>query len=193
MDTVGAARNPGSIAPFEGDVMGNIEMYPSSAVAQTHVPGSAARINSLQQPPLATNQLNHQPSRHHRTSSIFQSSLLDNNGQISFKGGPDVDVSVNMVSESNTRHQQQSSGQGRSAQQEQSNLTRTCTSTATSSDMMTDDPAPVPAPVAKADPVPPGKNDTRLSENTTNDAKAAGAKEPHADDVGGNSAVRKVR
>jgi hypothetical protein len=47
----------------EVETDGKVEMFPSSAVAQSHAPGSDANIGTLQQPPA---------HHHQRTSSFYQ-------------------------------------------------------------------------------------------------------------------------
>lgn len=157
-----------------GDNMGNVEMFPSSAVAQSHVPGSAA-IGTLQHPPL------HPSHQHHtRTSSISQNPSLDNNKHNRYRASNTdtngVSVSVSCVTQ--TDHQQDIVEQHKS--------TVTTTSTATNSAIMMDDTvphAPAPAPVAK---------DAAITQ-TDNDKEANAAAVANAAPPNDNSAVRKIR
>lgn len=172
------------IHPTGTEMMASVEMFPSSAVAQSHVPGSAAPC-ALQQPPPSST-ANSFPS-HHRTASIFQNPSFDN--KHSAYRSAEVSVSVNKVVnpassvENNDKVHHQYHHQPSST----TTTTTTSTNTATSSAMMVDDTI-VKAEVKAAADAP-----------QTNEAKADDVKqqtEANADatgDAGSDSAVRKVR
>ncbi|CDR98602.1 uncharacterized protein SPSC_01747 [Sporisorium scitamineum] len=148
-------------------------MYPSSAVAQTHLSGSA-HIGTLQQPPPSTNASS---LHHHRTSSIFQNPSFDNKHS-AFRSA-DVSVSVNKVS---TQQLHQQSNTTCSATEK----TITSTNTATSSAMMIDDPV-------AANVVGKGSTDVKSDKNGEAKQPPAEAGAEQTDDAGSSSAVRKVR
>lgn len=150
------------------DAIGNVEMFPSSAVAQSHVPGSAS-IGTLQQPP---QQPSHQ--NHNRAPSIFQNPSFDNNKHSQYRTTATttdcngVSVSVCSFNQPDNQHSV-----------EQQKTTVTTTNTATDSAMMVDDPAaPAPAPVAKTEAT------TQVGDNKAAD---------NATQQNENSAVRKIR
>ncbi|SPO25080.1 uncharacterized protein UTRI_02822_B [Ustilago trichophora] len=186
MDTLSVAQAlAGSGVDQRGciDGMGNVEMFPSSAVAQSHVPGSAAHIGTLQQPPTPNLLSQH----HQRASSIFQNPSFDN--KHSAYRSAEASVSVNLVKNSDYSQQQQQQQHSTEMQSVQhSNPTMTSTNTATSTAMMVDEA--VPPPVSKTNASTQATNDTINDKATTDNAKAA---ETNADDAGSSSAVRKVR
>lgn len=181
MEGLGASETAAEMERHENDMMGGVEMFPSSAVAQTHVPGSAAHIGTLQQPPL-----HHSLSHHHqRTPSIFQNPSFDNK----HSAYRSVTDSTNVV-KGPSPAQQGSNKAPQPAARPSNSQTTTSTSTATSSAMMVD--ADTPHPEAKTD------VSTQTSNAIGSDAGAnvnARPAEPNVEqaDAGTNAAVRKVR
>ncbi len=91
----------------EVETDGKVEMFPSSAVAQSHAPGSDANIGTLQQPPT---------HHHQRTSSFYQ---------------PPFDISETKADEVDTRVQAADP-----ADQQQKDSTMVSTNTASDSAIM---------------------------------------------------------
>lgn len=189
MSTMDSLQPPSSLDYCQRDSeMSSVEMYPSSAVAQTHVPGSAAHIGTLQQPPPSANAAS---LHHHRTTSILQNPSFDNKHGAYRSADVSVSVSVNKVANTTQQLHPHSNGATASAMER----TITSTNTATNSAMMIDDP------VNAANNGVAGKGSTQAGGNSNGDGKNVEAKQPGAetgaadatDDAGNNSAVRKVR
>ncbi|TKY86095.1 hypothetical protein EX895_004920 [Sporisorium graminicola] len=190
--------------------LSSVEMYPSSAVAQTYVPGSAAHIGTLQQPPSSSNASSYPP---HCSSTIVQNPTFDSKHNAYRSAEVSFSVSVNKVSHPSYTaqpqqqhpypHQQPNSTTSASAME----TTVTSTNTATSAAMMIDDPVAASVDGGK---VSTTQGQTSNNGNSDKDAevgkqqqqqqqqqpppppvKEAGSEQ--TDGTGSNSAVRTVR
>ncbi|GAC98729.1 hypothetical protein PHSY_006323 [Pseudozyma hubeiensis SY62] len=171
--------------------MSNVEMYPSSAVAQSHLPGSTAP--SLQQPPPSSTASNFHS--HHRTSAIFQNPSFDNKHS-TFRSS-EVSVNVNKVNN-------QTSDEGKVEQYHSqpafaqactdSTVVMTKTSTATDSAMMVDEMGVKAEARSEAHDTHVTEKDNAKGESKGVDVKqqTEGSTEPNVDN-GSNASVRKVR
>ncbi|SJX66091.1 uncharacterized protein SRS1_13533 [Sporisorium reilianum f. sp. reilianum] len=160
-------------------------MYPSSAVAQAHVPGSA--IGALQQPPASSNASS---LHHNRTWSIIQNPSFDN--KHSAYRSADVSVSVNKVTyPSYTAQQPQQSNTTTSASEKETTITST--NTATSSAMMIDDPVAASGAGKASNHVGTSTDGNGDKNGEAKQQPAAEANTEQTDENGSNSAVRKVR
>lgn len=175
-----------------GSEMSNVEMYPSSAIAQSHLPGSTAPC--LQQPPPSSTISNFYS--HHRTSAIFQNPSFENKHS-TFRSSSEVSVSVNKVTNltsDNDKDEQYHPQPAFSQPCADSTMVTTSTSTATDSAMLVDEKG------VKSEALP-AANDTQATEddNVKGESKDADAKQqPEGStesngDNGSNASVRKVR
>ncbi|SNX83518.1 uncharacterized protein MEPE_02225 [Melanopsichium pennsylvanicum] len=150
-------------------------MFPSSAVAQTHVPGST--IGTLQQPPTH----NH-PSQHHQdNSAIIQNFSFDN--RHSAYRSKEVSTSVNRINE--THSEQLDAVEKKAVEQDIS--TTMSTDTATSPAMMVEDAS---ATIKKTNTTAQASNNASNEKGQNDHAKPADA---NTNDACTTSAVRKVR
>ena len=150
-----------------GSVMSNVELFPSSAVAQSHVPGSAT--HPIQQPPS-------QQTCHQRCASIFQNPSFDNKHSAYRK--------------TTAASQQQQSSATTTTELQEETRTKTSTNTATDSAMMIDEPmAKIDATMETCDKA----EETKAQPQPPQQQPAATEANAGSGDAGGNSAVRKVR
>ncbi|KAJ9478774.1 hypothetical protein PHBOTO_002262 [Pseudozyma hubeiensis] len=175
-----------------GSEMSNVEMYPSSAVAQSHLPGSSAP--SLQQPPPSSTACNFHS--HHRTSAIFQNPSFENKHS-NFRSSSEVSVNVNKVINPTSDNDKDEQYHPQPAFREpcvDSTMVTTSTGTATNSAMMVDETG------VRSEALP-GVKDPPVTEddNVKGESKGAEAKqqpdgsiEPTGDNAS-NASVRKVR
>lgn len=186
MDRQTVAQAPAVAEPSEGDLMANVEMFPSSAVAQTNFPGSVD-IGALQQPPLHHN-LSPRPNHQRVSSSLYKPAASSNdisvyNNAHSFGAdGGQVSVSVNPV----TDLSQDNSIIGAHSNQ-QGMETMAGTNTATTSAMMVDEAVPPPDAKDVAPPAKPDVNDDKVAKTETKGSDVSGS------DANSSSSVRKVR
>lgn len=181
MDNLSVAQALAKMDERSGEGMGNIEMFPSSAVAQSHAPGSAAHISTLQQPPAH----GHLSQHHQRTSSILQNPSFDNKHS-SYRSA-EAGASVNLVKGRDSQPQVDS--EPRHVQHNDPMMTST--NTATSSAMMVDEA--VAAPVAKTDASTRTTDPASSEKDTAVCSKSAEASTAQANEAESNPAVRKVR
>lgn len=186
MDSLSVAQ---AMCAAEQDV-GTVEMFPSSAVAQTHVPGSAS-IATLDPPPP-----HHNPSslsyNQRETSALHDrsdaSTIATNPDSHLFSGQGEVSVRVNLV-EDRQPQQDKTINNGETYPVQQGSETITATMTATTTPvMMVDDPEPAPNVGSEA--VPPANaatGDEKVSDASTK------APDVNGSEANNGSAVRKVR
>ncbi|KIS69811.1 uncharacterized protein UMAG_02332 [Mycosarcoma maydis] len=160
-------------------------MYPSSAVAQSHVPGAAVSCALQQPPPSCT--ANAFPA-HHRTASIFQNPSFDN--KHSAYRSTEASSSISKADEAALTNDQYHV-EPVCAQPISSTMVTTSTNTATTSAMMVDDTA------MKAEVLPEVNACNSIKDEAVKPADANQTQtERNADPAGDNgssSAVRKVR
>lgn len=182
MESLGVAQALAGmdLDPREDDLVDNVGLYPSSAVAQTHVPGSA-QLGALQQPPPV-------PSQHHhrRTSAIFQNPSFDNKHSAYRTGSTGKTTAFFRSTDT------QQGGKTQPVQQPQpSNTTISDNMSSTSAAMVVDDAARVT--VTTVDAATNTSTDVVSNDATSEVKPATEATAPATEDAGTNSTVRKVR
>lgn len=180
-----AAKETEYLHQTGNEIVCNVEMYPSSAVAQSHVPGAAVSCALQQPPPSCT--ANAFPA-HHRTASIFQNPSFDN--KHSAYRSTEANSSISKADEAALTNDQYHV-EPVCAQPVSSTMVTTSTNTATTSAMMVDDTA------MKAEVLPEVNACNSIKDEAVKPADANQTQtERNADPAGDNgssSAVRKVR